>query len=138
MVLRAETRRRARALQLLYAWELHGRPPLREVVESLLRGTPAWRTGLEEAEPLAAAVGQNVEWLDGEVERVAENWRIDRIGIIEHNILRLAVYELDRGEAPPRVVINEAVRLAHWFAGAKAPAFVNGVLDALARQAGKL
>jgi N utilization substance protein B len=138
MALRAETRRRARALQLLYVWELHGRPPLGEVVERLLRGTPAWRAGVEDAEPLAAAVGEDIERLDAAVERVADNWRIDRIGIIEQNILRLAVYELDHGEAPTRVVINEAVRLAHWFAGAKAPAFVNGVLDALARQAGKL
>lgn len=138
MVLRAETRRRARALQLLYAWELHGRPPLRDVVETLLRGAPGWRAGLEEAEPFAAGVVRDVERLDGEIARAAENWRLDRIGIVEQNILRLALHELDGGAVPPRVVITEAVRLAHWFAGAKAPGFVNGVLDALARQAGRL
>jgi len=63
---------------------------------------------------------------------------IERIGAVERNILRLALYELEEGEAAPAVIINEAVRLAHWFAGAKAPAFVNGVLDALARRLGRL
>jgi N utilization substance protein B len=138
MVLRAETRRRARTLQLLYAWELHGRPPVRDVVQSLLRGAPAWRAGLEDAEPLATAIARDVERLDAEIAPTLENWRIDRIGTIEQNILRLALHELSRGDVPPRVVITEAVRLAHWFAGAKAPAFVNGVLDAVAREAGRL
>ena len=47
-------------------------------------------------------------------------------------------YELERAEVPPRVTISEAVKLAHWFAGPKAPAFVNGVLDGLARNRGLL
>ncbi len=138
MVLRAETRRRARALQLLYVWELHGRPPVHDVVQRLLRGATRWRTSVEDAEPLATAVARDVDRLDAEIAGAAEHWRFERIGTIEQNILRIALHELSRGEVPPRVAITEAVRLAHWFAGAKAPAFVNGVLDALARQAGKL
>jgi N utilization substance protein B len=138
MVLRAETRRRARTLQLLYAWELHGRPPVRDVVEGLLRGAPAWRAGLEGAEPVATAIARDVERLDAEIAPAVENWRMDRIGTVEQNILRLALHELSCEEVPPKVVISEAVRLAHWFAGAKAPAFINGVLDAVAREAGRL
>jgi N utilization substance protein B len=138
MVLRAETRRRARTLQLLYVWELHGRPPVRDVVEGLLRGAPAWRAGFEDAEPLATAIAQDVERLDAQIAPTVENWRIDRIGTIEQNILRLALHERSHEDVPPRVVISEAVRLAHWFAGAKAPAFINGVLDAVAREAGRL
>ena len=53
--------------------------------------------------------------------------------MVERNILRLAIHELRRGEVPPKVAIDEAVRLAHWFGGARAPGFVNGVLDGIAR-----
>jgi hypothetical protein len=70
--------------------------------------------------------------------RPRENWRLDRLGVVEQNILRLALFEMEGGEVPPKVAINEAVQLAHWFAGNRAPAFVNGVLDALARRAGWL
>src|SRR5438445_6210315 len=52
--------------------------------------------------------------------------------------LPISLAELAEGATPPRVVIDEAVKLAHWFAGAKAPAFVNGVLDAVAREFGAL
>jgi transcription termination factor NusB len=48
------------------------------------------------------------------------------------------LHELEEGEVPPRVAISEAVKLAHWFAGPKAPSFVNGVLDGLARGRGRL
>ncbi|MGE5832863.1 MAG: transcription antitermination protein NusB, partial [Acidobacteriota bacterium] len=67
-----------------------------------------------------------------------EHWRLDRVGVIERNILRLALAELDEASTPARVVIDEAVKLAHWFAGARAPAFINGVLDAVARETGAL
>jgi N utilization substance protein B len=72
-------------------------------------------------------------WLE-----VVEHWRPERIGVIERNILRIALHELLMETAPPRVIIDEAVRLAQRFAGVKAPAFVNGVLDRLARRAGRL
>jgi N utilization substance protein B len=60
------------------------------------------------------------------------------VGIVERNILRLALAELAEGTTPPKVIIDEAVKLAHWFAGAKAPQFVNGILDRLARESGRL
>ncbi len=61
---------------------------------------------------------------------------MSRIAVVERNILRLGIHELRRGEVPPKVVIDEAVRLAHWFGGTRAPGFVNGVLDgSLARAA---
>ena len=57
---------------------------------------------------------------------------------VEKNILRLAMAELDEGRTPSRVVMDEAVKLAHWFGGGRSPAFVNGVLDAVARELGRL
>jgi N utilization substance protein B len=108
------------------------------VVECLMRTDPRWRAGLEDAEPLAAAIAAEVDTLDGEIAAAADNWRLDRIGTVEQNILRLGLHELRSGATPPRVAISEAVRLARWFAGPKAPSFVNGVLDAVARRAGRL
>jgi len=76
--------------------------------------------------------------IDRRIAEATEHWRLERVGVIERNILRLALAELSEGRTPSRVVIDEAVKLAHWFAGAKAPAFVNGVLDAVARELGAL
>ena len=137
-MLRPETRTRARALQLLYAWDVRGRPPLEEVVGDTVRGRPHWRAAVERAGQLAEAVVADVGRLDRRIADAVDHWRPQRVGVIEQNILRLCLHELELGVVPPKVAITEAVQLAHWFAGARAPAFVNGVLDALARQAGCL
>jgi N utilization substance protein B len=76
--------------------------------------------------------------LDDEISQAADNWRLERIGVIERNILRLALHEMDEADVPPRVIISEAIRLAHWFAGSQSPSFVNGVLDGIARNRGTL
>ena len=76
--------------------------------------------------------------LDAELIAVTDNWRLERIGAIERSVLRLGAAELRRGEVPPRVVIQEAVRLAERFGTAASARFVNGVLDAYARRAGVL
>lgn len=137
-MLRAETKARARALQLLYAWELRGRPQIRNVSAGMVGWGRPVGPEFESAATLAAAVATGVAALDDEIRRAADNWRFDRIGVVERNILRIALCEMGQGEVPPRVTINEAVRLAHWFAGSRAPAFVNGVLDGLARDSGLL
>lgn len=119
---------------MLYAWELQGRPDLREVVHGLGRGT---RENAD-AVRLAEAVATDVERLDHQVAEAVEHWRPERIGVVERIVLRLAVHELLVGTAPAPVVIDEAIRLARWFAGPRAPAFVNGVLDPIARRLGRL
>ena len=63
----------------------------------------------------------------------ASNWRIDRMAVVDRNVLRLAVYELSHTDAPHSVVINEAIELARDFGTDRSPAFVNGVLDAVSR-----
>jgi N utilization substance protein B len=137
-VQRAETKSRARALQLLYAWELQGRPPMQQVAEDALSWSGGRIRFFDAAERIAESVALAIAHLDHEISLAADNWRWDRIGVIEKNILRLALFELEEGEVPPRVTISEAVKLAHWFAGSSAPSFVNGVLDGLARDRGFL
>ncbi|HUR94163.1 MAG TPA: transcription antitermination factor NusB [Gemmatimonadales bacterium] len=137
-MLRPETKSRARALQLLYAWELLGGPPVPSVATGLSRLTGPEPRVLDRAEELARGVVADVGRLDADAAQASENWRMNRIAVVERNILRLGILELRRGEVPPKVAIDEAVRLAHWFGGARAPGFVNGVLDGVARSLGRL
>jgi N utilization substance protein B len=90
------------------------------------------------AEAIATAVVSEREELDRLASEAADNWRLDRIASVERCILRIGIHELLRGETPPKVAIDEAVQLAHWFGGPKAPGFINGVLDRVARGAGRL
>jgi transcription antitermination protein NusB len=138
-MLRVETKARARALQLLYAWELQGGPPIPAIATGLARLTGCRdATVLNRAEALAERITTRVSALDRHAAAAAENWRLSRIATVERNILRLGIHELEQAEVPPKVAIDEAVRLAHWFAGARAPAFVNGVLDRIAHSLGRL
>jgi transcription antitermination protein NusB len=109
------------------------------VALGLARLTGPRQTGvLERAETLAGQVVARLSALDRQAAAAADNWRLNRIATVERNILRLGIHELEQGQVPPKVAIDEAVRLAHWFAGARAPAFVNGVLDRIARSLGRL
>jgi N utilization substance protein B len=137
-MLRPETKSRARALQILYAWELLGAPPISRVATGLARLTGPEPRILDRAEALAAGIVSEVQSLDAQVSRASDNWRMDRIAVVERNILRLGIHELRRGEVPPKVAIDEAVHLAHWFGDVRAPGFVNGILDGVARSLGRL
>jgi N utilization substance protein B len=135
---RPETKARARALQLLYAWDLSGRPSIDQVVTRMARAYGKMPQGYDRGAELAARAAAGQAEYDARLGRISEHWRLERVGVIERNILRLAMAELDEGTTPPRVVLDEAVKLAHWFGGGKSPAFVNGVLDAVARELGAL
>jgi len=84
-----------------------------------------------------AARGHRVRLICSGWESAPPRATLDGIEV-ERNILRLGILELRRGDVPPKVAIDEAVRLAHWFGGARAPGFVNGVLDGIARALGRL
>jgi transcription antitermination protein NusB len=139
-VQRPETKARARALQLLYAWELSAgpRPTIETVVARVAVIYGRAPRGYDRGADLAAKAIAGLPEFDRRIADAAEHWRLERVGVIERNILRLALAELDEASTPSRVVIDEAVKLAHWFAGARAPAFINGVLDAIAHETGAL
>lgn len=136
-MLRPETKARARALQILYSMEV-GNGSLDDAVTRLARLTGPDPNVYDGAELLADAVLKERDDLDRHATEAADNWRLERIAPVERNILRIGVHELLRGDVPPKVAIDEAVQLAHWFGGAKAPSFVNGVLDRVAHSIGRL
>jgi N utilization substance protein B len=141
MRIRNETRVRACALQLLYGWDLRSEAALETFGSDPAALWPQARLASDlrtRAVALAAAVVRERASLDSTLAAATENWRLERLGVVERNVLRLAALELARAETPAKVVIAEAVRLARWFGGSQAPAFVNGVLDRVARETGRL
>jgi transcription antitermination protein NusB len=135
---RLETRARARALQALYAWDLRAGQPLDRVASQIwddLAVPPDERTV---ASRIVRTILADGRMLDAELSEVTTNWRLERLGAIERSVLRLGAAELQRGETPPRVVIQEGVRLAERYGSAQSARFVNGVLDALARRMGRI
>ncbi len=74
------------------------------------------------------------EQLDARITKAAERWRIDRMAVVDRNVLRMALYEMDRQpQTPAAVVIDEAIEVARRFGSEESAKFVNGVLDALRR-----
>ena len=87
------------------------------------------------AEELVAGVAEHRESLDAAIRAASHHWRLERMGRVDRSILRLAAFELLHGpETPARVVLNEAVELAKRYGAEDSRAFVNGVLDNLARR----
>ncbi len=137
MRLRTETRGRARALQLLYSAETLGRS-LESVVPGLARLTGPEPIVLDLAERLAQEVWDARSELDALLQQATDNWRIERLAVIDRNILRIGAHELRSRQVPPRVAIDEALWVAHRFGTVQSPPFVNGVLDRVARSLGLL
>ena len=74
---------------------------------------------------------KNNETIDEKIRTRAEHWRIERMAIVDRNVLRLAVYEFLYEDTPHTVVINEALEIARRFSTFEATQFINGILDAI-------
>lgn len=86
------------------------------------------------ARDLVTRVVEHCDGLDEIVSSHARNWRVSRMAIVDRNVLRLATFELVHTETPAAIVLDEAVELARRFGSDESPPFVNGVLDAVARE----
>ena len=135
---RTETRARVRAIQALYAWDMRGGRDLERVAERVWEDLPVAPEVRKAAAVLIHVYAGRRAELDRELKAVTENWRMERLGAIERSVLRLAATELSIAETPPRVVLQESIRLAERFGTLQSARFVNGVLDALARKMGRL
>lgn len=122
----ALSRRAARrtALFLLYQWDLTGQP-----LASLYEGEVD-----DYARGVAEGVVEKVEELDRRITEVSTGWPAGRLGALERNVLRVGLHELDVGEVPEEVVVNEAVELAKRYASEDAGRLVNGILGHVLRE----
>ncbi len=89
---------------------------------------------LEFARELVTGVVARLPELDAIVSLHARNWRVSRMAVVDRNVLRLGAHELRDTQTPVAVVIDEAVDLARRFGSERSPSFVNGVLDAIAKE----
>lgn len=102
-------------------------------------GKDGYRVALDEtargyAERLVRGVELHKDAIDARIADASRKWRMERMALVDRNLLRLGTYELGfEREIPPRVVLNEAIELAKEFGAAEARAFVNGVLDRVAK-----
>jgi len=136
-VAREHGRARGWALQGLYAWEARNAIPedMVRVLSGLfasLQVSPRNRTF---AEILVRLVSVNLAMIDRTIQESLTNWRMNRLSMVDRNILRLGVAELMFvDEVPPRTTIREMVSLAEKFGTQESPRFVAGVLDAVSRK----
>jgi transcription antitermination protein NusB len=128
------SRARGWALQVLYAWDTRReRDRLADVLREFLAERRVGEEAREYMETLISAVDMYLETIDRTLGDYLLNWRMERLSIIDRNVLRLAAAEMLHLAIPPRVVIQEAVMLAEKYGTHESPRFVNGVLDALMR-----
>jgi N utilization substance protein B len=107
-----------------YQRDVTGRP-LEELVVDAKPLTRELAEGVEEAR----------EELDDTIaEHLRTGWTVDRIAPLELNVMRVALFEIEEGETPHEVAINEAIEIAKEYCGADAPKFINGVLGAIVRE----
>jgi N utilization substance protein B len=140
-------RRRSReaALQVLYALDVPARDPAERLAEAPELVEEAFESAAAHFELPPAAHAFARELVHGVVEhqvkldpligRHATHWRLDRMAAVDRNILRLGAYEACYTDTAGPIVIDEAVNLARRFGADGSPGFVNGVLDALVREA---
>jgi N utilization substance protein B len=136
----ARHRSRQRALQVLFSCDLR-RQPVDDAISAFYKTLDS-----EEEDPSPGQPDEFMETLvrgatlqaasiDERIAAKSEHWRLDRMPAVDRNILRLAVFEMSDVGTPPPVVIDEALELARQFSTDESVAFINGVLDAVRRDA---
>jgi len=126
------TKSREFAMQMLFQWDMSKQEPAK-LEAKFWRAAKAADNTRAFANKLFEGAAKDADELDALIVQHAQNWRLERMAIIDRAVLRLAIYELRIAETPSKVVLNEAVDLAKKFSSEDAGAFVNGILDAVSK-----
>jgi N utilization substance protein B len=125
------------ALQIIYAWEISG-GDLSAIATEHLRRKRAGQKAREYTLKLIPMLAEKLEHIDAVIEKTLTAWPIDRLSVIDKNILRIGTCELlFFNDIPPAVIIDEAVTLARLYGGTDSPKFINGVLDTVSKFRGE-
>jgi N utilization substance protein B len=134
----ARHRSRQRALQVLYQWDLTKQPVEKAIsayYDTLYSEEHAERPRRDKfMEELATGASEMASDIDLRIAAKSENWKLERMPLVDRNILRLAIYELRQQATPPAIVIDEALELARQFSNEESVGFINGVLDAVHKE----
>lgn len=88
------------------------------------------------AQELVSGIRDHLDEVDGVIEKYAKNWRLNRMAVIDRNLLRIAAYEfLYKSDIPGSVIIDEAIEIAKRYSSDDAASFINGILDPICRGA---
>ena len=129
--MKKRTRSRELALQFLYQLDLLGTGDL-DGLTDFLREEAGDAETARYARTLVEGTYDAAPELDEEIQSVAQNWQIERMAVIDRNVLRMAAFELiHMDEIPPKVAINEGIELGKRFSTQNSGAFINGILDQL-------
>jgi N utilization substance protein B len=134
-------RRRAReyALQLLFQLNLTGNELKEDVLEEFWEGNDEDPEVKEFTHDIVRGTRENIEKIDEIIKNAAEHWSIDRMAVVDRNILRAATYELFyRADIPSSVAINEAIEVAKKYSTEESASFINGILDKIQKSRGKI
>ena len=126
-------RARRLALQGLCCLDVQGAKVL-DMVEEFVADSRENPETLATTRQFLTGAFEDVKACDELLARHARHWELSRLALVDRNILRLGTYELRAGNTPHRVVISEAIRLAKEFSSADSSRFINGILDAIARE----
>jgi len=127
--MRLRSQAREIALCLLYEIEM-SKVDFSTVLKNYLESSPQRQEVIDFFSGLTRGVIDNLEHIDSLIKKHVKNWQIERMAVIDRNILRMACFELlFLEDIPPKVTINEAIELAKLFGDIDSPRFVNGVLD---------
>jgi N utilization substance protein B len=109
------------------------------VIASFWRETPGDPEGREYADEALRGVADELGGVDEAIKKASTNWRIERMARVDRNVLRLGAWELrHKTDVPRAVILDEAVELAKRFGSEESGAFVNGVLDRIATDLGRV
>ncbi|HJQ88486.1 MAG TPA: transcription antitermination factor NusB [Propionibacteriaceae bacterium] len=126
----SRSKARKRALDLLFEAELRGTDPVATLEERTAAADPPIR---DYTATLVRGVAAHASEIDARISTcLAAGWSLERMPLVDRNALRIAVFEIDYGEMPDSVAISEAVRLVSELSTEESPAFLNGVLRAVA------
>ena len=120
---------------MLFQWDVT-HDDIEQVISTFFQNQPEELPAVVTfARQLVLGTVEHVEQIDELIRRHAENWRLDRMAIVDRNILRVSVQEfLYDKETPKTVVINEAIEIARRFSAQESPQFINGILDSIKKE----
>ena len=131
-------------MQVLYEWDFRGGTLTDlEIEQAIARNALEFAPGVHDISfmrKLLLGILNKRPKLDDIIEKAAPDWPIDKIALIDRNILRIGLYELlfeDRTQVPAKVAINEAIELAKTYGGETSGKFINGVLGAVYKELGE-
>lgn len=125
---------RRASLRVLYAIDVSGMPPDQvpeNLRETLIEGGDDPRPYWDRVTSRVTSLVNDLEEIDAEIRRLSPRWRIERMAVVDRNILRLGIHEILQRSTRALLSINAAVELAKEFGAASTPAFINGLLDQL-------